>query len=503
MATDQKISGMSDASSLTGTESVEIVQGGVNKKTTTQLIANLGTPNTAPNLAEVLVEGNDAAGLTITNLSIPFSSQDAATKGYVDGVLAGVTQDIASVLTAGNDASGIAITGLPAPSAGSDATNKTYVDSVASGSNQLADYTLLTDAAPIAVDCGPVKEPKFYLELSNSRTLAITDLRINNVNLTYSTLFFWIKKKVAGDLVVTLDSTYTNIDMANQSAVSAYTLSGPDESDFFLTAVGRGESSSCTLAWNLVSDATGGGGGAVDSVNGQTGTVTLTATNIGSSATGNLSATNVQAALAELDTDLTAHITDSSAAHAAAAISFSATGSVSSTDVQAAIAELGTEKLALAGGTMTGAVDMGANKITSSGTPSTGNDYTNKTYVDASISTAVAGLGGSVSYTTKTGSYTLGSAELSTVEAGSQLEMIMNSASGLTLTIPANSAQAFSVGRRISWLQYGAGQLTIAPDTGVTMRSPNSANKSYAQYSMGWIEKIGTNEWVLGGDITV
>lgn len=343
MADDKKISELPLAVSLGGTETIEIVQGGVNKSATAQQIADLGTPNSSPTLAEVLVEGNDAAGLTITNLSIPFSSQDAATKGYVDGVLAGVTQDIASVLTAGNDTSGIAITGLPAPSAGTDATNKTYVDSVASGSNQLADYTLLTDAAPIAVDCGPVKEPKFYLELSNSRTLAITDLRINNVNLTYSTLFFWIKKKVAGDLVVTLDSTYTNIDMANQSAVSAYTLSGPDESDFFLTAVGRGESSSCTLAWNLVSDATGGGGGAVDSVNGATGTVVLDAGDIGSTATGNLSATNVQAALAELDSDLTAHISDSSAAHSATAISFTATGTISSTNVQAAIAEVASE----------------------------------------------------------------------------------------------------------------------------------------------------------------
>jgi hypothetical protein len=45
-------------------------------------------------------------------------------------------------------------------------------------------------------------------------------------------------------------------------------------------------------------------GGTVTSVNGKTGpTVTLTATDVGSSATGNISATNVQAAIAELDSE--------------------------------------------------------------------------------------------------------------------------------------------------------------------------------------------------------
>lgn len=42
MATDKKISELADADALTGPEFVEVVQGGVNKKTTTQAIANLG-----------------------------------------------------------------------------------------------------------------------------------------------------------------------------------------------------------------------------------------------------------------------------------------------------------------------------------------------------------------------------------------------------------------------------------------------------------------------------
>lgn len=49
--------------------------------------------------------------------------------------------------------------------------------------------------------------------------------------------------------------------------------------------------------------------------------------------------------LASFATDLTAHLNDTAGAHAASAISFSATGGISSTDVQAAIAELDSEKL--------------------------------------------------------------------------------------------------------------------------------------------------------------
>jgi hypothetical protein len=84
----------------------------------------------------------------------------------------------------------------------------------------------------------------------------------------------------------------------------------------------------------------GGGGGAVDSVNGQTGVVVLDAGDVGADPTGSAST---------VATNLSNHISDSSAAHAASAISFSATGGISATDVQAAIAELDTEKLSSAG----------------------------------------------------------------------------------------------------------------------------------------------------------
>lgn len=66
---------------------------------------------------------------------------------------------------------------------------------------------------------------------------------------------------------------------------------------------------------------------------------------------GSIAATDVQAALAEVDGDVTAvdalidaHIADSSAAHAASAISYAGGTGMAATDVEAAIDELATEK---------------------------------------------------------------------------------------------------------------------------------------------------------------
>jgi len=53
--------------------------------------------------------------------------------------------------------------------------------------------------------------------------------------------------------------------------------------------------------------------------------------------------TDVQAVLEELDNGIADHLADTSAAHAASAISFSPTGSIAATDVQAAIAEAASE----------------------------------------------------------------------------------------------------------------------------------------------------------------
>ena len=72
----------------------------------------------------------------------------------------------------------------------------------------------------------------------------------------------------------------------------------------------------------------------------------------------------------------------------------------------------------------------------------------------------------------------------------------------MSIIIPTNAAEAYSVGQRVDIMQYGVGQVTVSGDTGVTLRS-TPTNKLRATYSSASIIKIGTDEWVLAGDLAL
>jgi hypothetical protein len=77
----------------------------------------------------------------------------------------------------------------------------------------------------------------------------------------------------------------------------------------------------------------------------------------------------------------------------------------------------------------------------------------------------------------------------------------MNVATANDLTIPLNSSVAFATGTQILLAQYGAGQTTIVPTSGVTVRSNEAKLKLNVRYSGATLIKIDTNEWYLFGDI--
>jgi hypothetical protein len=89
-----------------------------------------------------------------------------------------------------------------------------------------------------------------------------------------------------------------------------------------------------------------------------------------------------------------------------------------------------------------------------------------------------------------------------TLVLGDQSNLVsMTNASANTLTIPTNASVAYPVGCSIRLYQGGAGQTTIAPTGGVTLRSAGAATKLRVQYSWATLFKKGTDEWVLYGDI--
>lgn len=84
-------------------------------------------------------------------------------------------------------------------------------------------------------------------------------------------------------------------------------------------------------------------------------------------------------------------------------------------------------------------------------------------------------------------------------DAGKVVEM--NSGSANSFTVPPNSAVPFPIGIRIDIAQLGAGLTTIAASAGVTLRSYNNALKLAGQYAMASIQKRGTDDWWVAGNI--
>jgi hypothetical protein len=81
------------------------------------------------------------------------------------------------------------------------------------------------------------------------------------------------------------------------------------------------------------------------------------------------------------------------------------------------------------------------------------------------------------------------------------VEMDVNTGACI-LTVPLNSAVAFPIGTEIAVLQYGSVQVTIAPTSGVTLRSKANALKISGQFAGCTLVKVGTDEWYVVGDLT-
>jgi hypothetical protein len=91
-----------------------------------------------------------------------------------------------------------------------------------------------------------------------------------------------------------------------------------------------------------------------------------------------------------------------------------------------------------------------------------------------------------------------------TLVAGDAINTLvqLNNASAITLTCPPS---VFSIGDQINVYQRGAGQVTFAQGSGVTIRSTgatSTAPKLRAQYSAATVICIGVSEFLIVGDLS-
>ena len=72
---------------------------------------------------------------------------------------------------------------------------------------------------------------------------------------------------------------------------------------------------------------------------------------------------------------------------------------------------------------------------------------------------------------------------------------------GIVVTLPQDSAQAFAIGTSIYYERNGAGTLTFAAGTGATVTSKDSTLTVGNRYTTAATVKIGTNAWSLFGNL--
>jgi hypothetical protein len=114
---------------------------------------------------------------------------------------------------------------------------------------------------------------------------------------------------------------------------------------------------------------------------------------------------------------------------------------------------------------------------------------------DTQIALAVPGIQGPAgvsSYKTITGTtYTL-------VEADRSKILLFTNAAAITVTVPTGLSLLFDT----MIVQTGTGQITVAPAGGVTINAALSSTKTAYRYAVATLLPIGTNTFILSGEIT-
>jgi hypothetical protein len=78
---------------------------------------------------------------------------------------------------------------------------------------------------------------------------------------------------------------------------------------------------------------------------------------------------------------------------------------------------------------------------------------------------------------------------------------LISASTGLTITVPPNASAPFPTGSQILLYKSTTATVAITAGSGVTVNAPGSADEIASQHSIATLMKLGTDNWVLGGDI--
>ena len=348
---------------------------------------------------------NAGSAATITGLSTPTNAGDAANKGYVD------TQDALKLALAGGTMSGAIamgtnrITGLGDPSGTQDAATKNYVDSVAQGLDAKASCRVTTTAN---ISLSGTQTIDGIAVIAGDRIL-VKDQSTTSQNGIYVVAAGAWSRSTDADSWTELVSAFTFVEQGTSQANNGYTC----------TVAAGGTLDTTAVTWVQFSGAgqitAGAGltktGNTLDVVTASSARIVVNADNIDLATTGVTATT-----YAGLAIDTYGRVT--SASTLTTLSGYGITDAYTKTQIDTTVSGL----LAKTGGTMSGAIAMGTNKITGVGDPTLAQDAATKNYIDTifgSTSSAAASAAAAATSATNANNSATAAAGSATAASGS------------------------------------------------------------------------------------
>ena len=385
------------------------VTGNVIGNVTGNLTGNVTASSGSSTFTDVTINGsldmNSATGSTISGLSTPTNATDAANKGYVDTGLA-LKLNLTGGTMSGAIAMGTAkITGLGDPTSAQDAATKNYVDNTVQGLDAKASCRVGTTAN---ITLSGTQTIDGVAVIAGDRVLVKDQTTTANNGIYVAAASTWARSTDA-DTWDELVHAYTFVESGTVNS----------NNGFVCTVAAGGTLGSTSVTWVQFSGAgqitAGAGltktGNTLDVGTASSSRIVVNSDNIDLATTA-VTAGTYQSMTVDAYGRVTAGTNPTTLA------GYGITDAYTKTEINTTVSGL----LAKTGGTMSGAIAMGANKITGMADPTANQDATTKFYVDSilgSATSAAASASAAATSETNAGNSATAAAGSATAAAGS------------------------------------------------------------------------------------
>ena len=354
-----------------------IVTGNVTGNVTGDVTGNITASSGTSTFTNVTINGdldmNAGTSATITNLASPTNTNDAATKGYVD------TADATKLSLSGGTMSGAIamgaakITGLADPTAAQDAATKIYVDNSVQGLDAKASCRAGTTAN---ITLSGAQTIDGVSVIAGDRVLVKDQTSAAENGIYVAAASGWVRSADAN----TWDELVNAYSFVEDGTANA-------NNGFVASIVSGGALGSTAVTWVQFSGAgqviAGAGmtksGNTLDVGTAAASRIVVNADNIDLATSGVTAAT-----YRSVTTDAYGRITGGT--NPTTVSGYGLTDVFTKTEINTSLAT----KLNLTGGTMSGAIAMGTNKITGMGDPTAAQDAATKAYTDSILGSATS-----------------------------------------------------------------------------------------------------------------